>query len=347
MTALSQTAKLDPTSPDYATSVSAIKGAMTGDSLLTVDSNIDGFLTNFGNADVGPGLALYSDMVTACHTYFNASDSGLLLSEWNTLALALTSACILEQNYYNAEYPGSTTATALPGQCQSEAQDLANWYQPPFQIPSGLPPNSPVESFNPPAFTTLPANQVIDANTSIGWELDTSGPSSGMYATTCGTESTSSLGTNSDGGTNTDWLTYCTIPGQAQSAMGTWQELPGVADVRGFLNDSNCPGNSGGDKNKLVTCLNNQGFNVSSYPSFQIWASNVPYFAQWDPLSRMQEWCADHVNSDTSPEGCRVFYADNSDITNYWGGPASIDPPAGHTRGMRSLATRFPGSAGS
>jgi hypothetical protein len=245
-----------------------------------------------------------STVVTTCHTYFNYNDSQGLLDQWAWLEMLQGQACVIEVNYIVNAGGDSTNDNT---NCTAYLNSL-----------NSLPITSSITN----------QNEIIDLKTGIPWLLDTSGPSSGMHANTCAQSFVADGLQEYFGNDIGDWMTYCTIPGQGQSGA-PWQTLPYYKQIQTFLDDSLCPGSSGGSQSALVTCLNAQGFEVSGYPPFQIWANSDPYFAGKEPAANTSGngVCYAGVNGEPpSVPGCTVSFYTYSDVTGYWPG-TSANPP--------------------
>jgi len=260
-----------------------------------------------GAHGAAPVLNKFSNSLTSCHTYFNYNDSQLLRAEWARLLSLQTHACILEVSLHQMHASQATTITDAQAALTRRNQvisDCQTYLQ-------------NVLSLKPEYFVSDP-NEVVDTKSMLAWQLDTSGPSSGMYANTC-KKAFIPNGVNDDdqGTTEGDWMTYCTIPGKGQSGA-PWQTLPYYRDINTFLNDSDCVGASG----DLVKCLNAQGFPVPGYPPFQIWANSSPYFGVYTTSTDSDERTEYNDNSD--------FY-DYEDLVKRWGAyispQSSINPP--------------------
>ena len=218
-------------------------------STLATDLNTMAVGAGGGSGSAGGLVQALSNQITACHTYFSMSDSGLLQNQWGWFALLQANACAIDVNY-QVSNGGDPTNDAQD--CQTYTSELvAAQY----------------------ANTITNPNMVIDVKTGIPWLLDTSGPSSGMYTNTSVTPCANnnswgfvSSGLNSSSPAVGDWMWYCAIDAQGQSGA-PWQTLPYRADVQTFLNDSNCPGVSGGSQSAVVTCLNGEGF--SALPNYR------------------------------------------------------------------------------
>jgi hypothetical protein len=308
-------------------------------------------------ANTTGALQNLSTVLTTCHTYFNYDDSQGLLDSWAWFMMLQGEACVVEVNYIQNGFPpnniGPGDPTAAEQNCTSYANSL-----------NTLPITQQITN----------QNEVIDVKTGIPWLLDTTNgnscgngsddcmysnvtPCSGSNCTNCGSWAfvSGGLQKNSSGEDVGDWLDYCTLPAKGwvpeqpgfQSyvdftgrSQNPWQVLPYYQDIQTFLNDSLCPGTSGGNQSTLVTCLNTWGFEVPSNPPFQIWADSTPYFAGYKPAYETSGngVCAAGVNGDPGDgtPGCNASFYNYGDVTSYWSTTASnsggiaisgIDPP--------------------
>ena len=243
--------------------------------LATLHADMNGIVR--GTASSAGGIQLFSNKLTACHTYFNSNDFLLVQKQWALFALAQANACVIKINLDNSNNGNPADDIAA---CKAYQADINTAQVQQMKTPS-------VPQF-------LQSNTFIDLKTGIGWQVG-------------GTVTSSCQQLWDNGGGNA--FIVCAIPGVGRSGA-PWQSLPNSKDVQVLLNDSGCPSPSGGQSG----CIQQQGWPVDPLTVFvadAFWADGA-YKNVIDP-SPKGPW---RPNSYCEQNGCICANGDCYDWLN-------------------------------
>jgi hypothetical protein len=185
----------------------------------TIHANMNSIIRGTGGSP--GGIQLYSQQLSACHTYFNSNDFNLVQEQWALFALAQANACMLKINYDNSHSGDPANDISA---CKAYQMDINA-----AQVPQMANPTSP---------QPLQANAFIDVKSGIGWR-------------DLGSVNSSCQKLWDNGGGNA--FIVCSTPGTGRTGA-PWQTLPYYKDIQTLLNDSGCPSSS------KSACLATQGW---------------------------------------------------------------------------------------